>query len=267
MRLDYTTQNICNLACVHCSSYSSSLWAKLDGDEQDQRESYQDKIAMVHRLDLAHIQHLHITGGEPLMTREHVKLLEILAARDRLPHITLSYNTNCTIAPSEEVLDLWSRVIRVNVIASIDAVGAAAEILRWPCEWAVVDQNIRTMARMRSSRLPNLRISLNVSVANYNFLELPAVVDWIRSIDPDIFVNWQLINQDWMHPASLPLVHWPKAKAVTQYHPGLNEWARSFNDATRQNPNHWQITTNWLDRMDRLREHDWRSVLQVGLRP
>ena len=49
-RVDITTQNVCNLACIMCSSYSSSLWAKEEG-LTDQDYSFEDKLALFRRLD------------------------------------------------------------------------------------------------------------------------------------------------------------------------------------------------------------------------
>lgn len=264
-KIDWTTQNICNLACIHCSPYSSSLWAKLQGDKSlNQEESYQDKILMLRRLDLAGIRHVHITGGEPLMTKEHVKVLDMIDTGGRLSEVTASYNTNCTFMPDLEVLNLWQRMAKVNLICSIDAIGPAAEILRWPCQWSQVDNIVRKMAKLRHTSMPNIVITLNVSVASYNFLELADIVDWINDIDPSIFINWQLVNQEWMHPSSLPLEVWPKALSVTKKHSGLNEWTRSFQDTDTRNPVHWRRTVSWLDNLDSQRDHNWRSVLRIG---
>lgn len=262
-RLDYTTQNICNLACVHCSSYSSNLWAKLNG-ESDDNASYHDKVDMLSRVDLSKVYYLHFTGGEPLMTREHLKVLDLVHAAKGLESITrCSYNTNVTFFPDEEVLRRWRLMRSINLVCSIDAVGPAAQILRWPCDWQQVDQNMRKLVEL-SREMPQIEVTLNITVANYNFLELGDIIDWINGIDPDIFLNWQLVNQDFMHPSSLPVRAWEQAIEITNKHPGLKEWTRSFQDQSLRNQLSWQQTVSWLDKMDRQRNHTWRGVLKIG---
>lgn len=259
-KLDYTTQNICNLACIHCSSYSSSLWARLNNDDRGEDASYQDKIALLDRVDFSEIQHVHFTGGEPLMTREHVKVLNLVESAGRLAQVSTSYNTNATMMPDEEVLSLWSQMRQVTLILSIDAVGPAAEIVRWPCVWTEVDQVVRDLVALKN-QYKNIAITFNVSVASYNFLELADIADWATRIAPGSFINWQLVNQDWMHPRTLPRRAWPAALAVLDSHPGLSEWERSFADGP-QDVNINQ-TVNWLDRLDRQRNTNWRSALRL----
>lgn len=264
-KIDWTTQNICNLACTHCSPYSSSLWAKImENRSLAKEESYQEKIMMLQSLDLSNIRHVHITGGEPLMTKEHIKVLEIIKKSGNMSQVSASYNTNCTFMPSKDVLDLWQEMAKVNVICSIDAVGTAAEILRWPCQWSQVDRIMRDLVSMSQTSTPNIVVTLNVSVANYNFLELDNILNWVNDIDPAIFINWQLVNQSWMHPTSIPIEAWSRALDITTKHPGLNEWSQSFQDPKIRNPIDWNRTISWLDKLDQQRNHDWRSVLRVG---
>ena len=259
-KLDYTTQNICNLACIHCSSYSSSLWAKLNNDDRAESASYQDKIALLDRVDFSEIQHVHFTGGEPLMTREHAKVLDLVRAAGRLPEVSTSYNTNATVLPDEEVLDLWRQMRQVTLILSIDAVGPAAEIVRWPCVWSEVDQVVRAMVALKD-RNTNINITFNVSVASYNFLELGDIAAWATRTAPGCFINWQLVNQHWMHPRTLPHAAWPAAVAVLDSHPGLREWERSFADGEQELGIHQ--TVNWLNRLDAQRNTNWRTALRL----
>lgn len=260
-KLDYTTQNICNLACIHCNSYSSSLWARLNNDDRGESAGYQDKIALLNRVDISEIQHIHFTGGEPLMTREHYKVLSLVRDAGRLPQVSTSYNTNATMMPDPEVLELWQQMRQVTLILSIDAVGAAAEIVRWPCVWTEVDQIVQQMIELKN-RNTNISITFNVSVANYNFLELADIADWATRTAPGCFINWQLVNQDWMHPRTLPKSAWPTALSVLESHPGLTEWARSFEPGDQ--PIDISRTVDWLDRLDLQRNTNWRDSLRLA---
>jgi organic radical activating enzyme len=260
-KLDYTTQNICNLACIHCSSYSSSLWAKLNNDGLADDVSYQDKIAMLDRVDITGIRHVHFTGGEPLMTREHVRVLNLVRDAGRLSEVTTSYNTNATMLPDAEVLELWQPMRRVNLILSIDAVGLAAELVRWPCVWNEVDQVVCKMVELKD-QYNNIVITFNVSVASYNFLELADIASWATRRAPGCFINWQLVNQHWMHPRTLPRSAWPAALAVLDSHPGLQEWKRSFADGEQEVD--IKQTVQWLDHLDHQRDTNWRTALRLA---
>lgn len=263
-KLDYTTQNICNLACIHCSSYSSSLWAKLNNDGLAEDASYQDKVAMLGNVDITGINHIHFTGGEPLMTREHVRVLNLVRDADRLSQVSTSYNTNATMLPDEEVLELWQQMRRVNLIFSIDAVGTAAELVRWPCVWSEVDQVVREMVELKN-RSHNIVVTFNVSVANYNFLELADVVEWVNRVAPGCFINWQLVNQSWMHPRTLPRQAWPEALQVLESHPALREWRRSFVEGQQHHDAiDLRKTLDWLDLLDLQRNTTWRTALRLA---
>jgi hypothetical protein len=48
---------------------------------------------------------MKILGGEPFLMDRHLKLLDLLQAEADPSKISLSYNTNATIFPSQEVLD------------------------------------------------------------------------------------------------------------------------------------------------------------------
>ena len=263
-RLDYTTQNICNLACIHCSSYSSSLWAKLNNDDRAESAGYQDKIALLDRVDISEIQHIHFTGGEPLMTREHYKVLSLVRDAGRLPQVSTSYNTNATVLPDAEVLELWQQMRQVTLVLSIDAIGAAAEIVRWPCVWAEVDRVVQQLVALKNHNT-NISITFNVSVANYNFLELADIADWITKVAPGSFVNWQLVNQYWMHPRTLPIEAWPEAQKILDSHPGLQEWAKTFADGHLDDDHKYlRMTRSWLDQLDAQRQTNWRDSLRLA---
>lgn len=262
--MDYTTQNICNLACIQCNPGSSSLWAQIRGYPASAEESYQDKLHLLKNVDLSKIENFHITGGEPLMTREHVKLLEMVDKLDRLDKITISYNTNGTIIPDQTVLDLWKKPTSLNLMVSVDAVGGAAELLRWPCRWADVDKFVRHVVDIANNSMPNLHVSLNVCVASYNFFELEDLIQWAESIDPNIRILWQLVNDSWQHPSVLPRSLWARALDMIARQPRLASWTKHFSPILSDASADWQQLVHWLDDLDRQRNTNWRGVLKLG---
>jgi sulfatase maturation enzyme AslB (radical SAM superfamily) len=116
---DIRSSNLCTLDCVYCGPIWSSSIAKRDGhytlipSAENQRQ-YQQYI---NDIDLSNIRRLFLAGGEPLLMKEYIKLLE---------HV-LKYNPNCSITVNTglsvvntPVFDLLTQLPNVTWILSVD---------------------------------------------------------------------------------------------------------------------------------------------------
>lgn len=116
---DIRSSNLCTLDCVYCGPLWSSSIAKRDGhytlipSAENQRQ-YQQYI---NDIDLSNIRRLFLAGGEPLLMKEYIKLLE---------HV-LKYNPNCSITVNTglsvvntPVFDLLTQLPNVTWILSVD---------------------------------------------------------------------------------------------------------------------------------------------------
>lgn len=135
--LDFWVGNVCNLRCAICSEKWSSAWqAELglhNSDLHSVNSFWKD-------LDLTKVRAVHFNGGEPLLSKEHVKFLEALPNKGS---VIVSYNTNGTILPSEKLIELWSDFELVKIVFSIDDVEDAFEYQRFPAKWADVTKNLK----------------------------------------------------------------------------------------------------------------------------
>ena len=129
LRLDYWTGDLCNLACVICGPQNSSVW------KQQLNIPINRRINSVNdfwtNLDLTKIKFVHFNGGEPLLSKEHVKFLHAFPNKEQ---VTLNYNTNGTILPGKELNDLWLQFKLVQLDFSIDDIGDRFEYQRWPAK-------------------------------------------------------------------------------------------------------------------------------------
>jgi hypothetical protein len=77
------------------------------------------------------LKHLSISGGEPLITDAHYKLLTFLIDND-LTNITLSYSTNLSRLDygGIDLIPLWEKFHGVSLEASLDGWGDAVEYSR-----------------------------------------------------------------------------------------------------------------------------------------
>ena len=263
-RIDVTTQNVCNLACIMCSSYSSSLWAREEG-LTNQDYSFEDKLQLFRRLDFSHVYQMHFTGGEPLMSTEHLKMLGIYAESSPLSQLHISYNTNGTFFPDQRVLDTWSQVKAIDLVISLDATGAACELIRWPAKWEQISTNIARFFELRT-QMPHLKIGFISCASNYNLFELADVIDFVHSHDSELTVHFQVNHKPYFAPALIPAeMKQPVLDKLSAY-PELSNLLPTVQ--TQMDDAHYRremITYHRLmTEMETRRGTDWRSVLQIG---
>ena len=153
---DVRFSNICQLKCRSCGSIFSSRWydddVKLWGKELRPRVSFAgrhtDDVWEQMQEHIPHLDQIYFAGGEPLIMEEHARILRLLIEKGNT-NVRLIYNTNLNELryKRESVLDLWKHFPNVCVAASLDDMGARAEIIRSGTDWAQVEQNIRDLKR------------------------------------------------------------------------------------------------------------------------
>lgn len=172
VRLDYWTGDLCNLACVICDPRNSSVW------KQELNYPIDFKKNKVNRfwegLDTSQLRYVHFNGGEPLLSKEHVKFLQALPNK-HLIHVT--YNTNGTVRASQELLDLWSEYKLVQLDFSIDDIGARYEYQRYPAKWPDVVSNLQWYIDHAPH---NCMFAVNTTVSILNYHNLDNLSQWLQ---------------------------------------------------------------------------------------
>ena len=91
--VDVRWSNLCNFSCVYCSPDFSSKWAGELGIKQTTPTPEQIERFKTYVFDRAHqLKHVYMAGGEPLLMKENLELLEILKREN--PEVNLRINTN-----------------------------------------------------------------------------------------------------------------------------------------------------------------------------
>jgi hypothetical protein len=191
---DVRFSNICQLKCRSCGSIFSSRWydddVKLWGKELRPRVSFagrhEDDVWEQMQEHIPHLDQIYFAGGEPLIMEEHTRILKLLIEKGNT-NVRLIYNTNLNelCYKRESVLELWKQFPNVCVAASLDDMGARAEIIRSGTDWAQVEQNIRDLKR----ECPHIdfMISPTLSMMNiWNFTRFHRYMveqDFIRAQD------------------------------------------------------------------------------------
>lgn len=265
--VDHSATWACNLACIMCGPENSSLWASQENltkyDLTMLGRHFQKANNFLDKLDVSHLKKIHFNGGEPLLNNDQTELLLKLEEQQVLEHAFISYNTNGTVMPSTRVIDLWKRAKLVKIFFSIDAVGDGFEYIRWPGKWNQTSQNILDM---RANLPSNVMFGFNITVGNYNLLEIAEVYRWFdqniktnREGDPSDFC-WQLADN--FNPVSASNII--KMQAIEQLESidvlaGLVSYLKSIIEYPGDN-----LWIAKLDQLDSTRHTNWRTALKIA---
>lgn len=211
--LEISFANVCNFACSYCSPGQSSTWEA----EVRKYGSYPIEDATVHK-DKMHdmipednnpyidafwewlpsiysgLRYLRITGGEPLATRNFMKLLDYVAENHN-PNLTLVVNTNLCVP--EKNLDLFftkatalleAKTIKgLEVYTSMDTWGEQAEYIRDGLDVAKWEATVRKVST--TFGVP-IRVMVTFGLLSvFNFRTFVEKVIEMRSQGIDIMFN------------------------------------------------------------------------------
>lgn len=169
-RIDYWTGDQCNLACAICGPNYSSAWK--------QELKLPPNKAVINKIwatiNLQHIKQIHFNGGEPLLSKEHVKLLHSIPNKSK---VQLNYNTNGTILPSVELQNLWAEFHLVTIDFSIDDVDDRFEYQRYPAKWKHVAANLQWYI---NNAPVNCMFAVNTTVSILNQANIPELTNWLE---------------------------------------------------------------------------------------
>lgn len=182
---DMRFSNLCNFSCVMCGPEFSSNWVKnlnnLHGKNDSKIMYARGNKELNWEMVEPYIDNLHkiyFAGGEPLMMEEHWKLIDELLKRGK-NDIELWYNTNFseTKYKGRSAFELWKEFETVSIGASLDAMGARAEYIRYGTKW---DRIVRNREEM---------------------LEICPEVDFFISCTLQVFNSYHIVDfhNDWVN--------------------------------------------------------------------
>lgn len=222
IRLDYWVGNTCNLACAICGPASSSSWSHELNMPISLKKASINKFWQ--NLDLSSLKFIHFHGGEPLLSKEHVELLEAVPFKDQ---VQVTYNTNATIRISDSLKELWEQFQLVHLDFSVDDVGDRFEYQRYPANWQSVVDNLQWYLETAPH---NVMFGINTTVSWLNQHSLPVLESWLKQ-------NFSISR------FSDPIEH------RKQFAHGPLSCSRNLD-----------FVRNYLDSIDKRRGTDWRKT-------
>jgi molybdenum cofactor biosynthesis enzyme MoaA len=166
--IDIRFSNICNLKCIMCMhDYSSQHWNDdLKKNGIPKVLTIKDDIVDELTPYLSNLERIYFAGGEPLITKEHYSILDLLYNTNR--NIDIEYTTNLSIIKKDfqSLVDKWKSFKSVHIQVSLDGLYEKGESIRVGMETNQVLDNIKLLQKN------NLEYTISFSVANYNVMDI-----------------------------------------------------------------------------------------------
>ena len=195
----YTTDirwtNLCNQACVYCGPKFSSRWASelntthvLPTDQQ--RADFKEYI-FKHAKKLKHV---YLAGGEPLLMKENLELLDLLD-----PNVNLRINTNLSKIDTK-IFDLICKFKNVHWTVSVETIEEEYEYVRYGGSWQDFLNNLHTIKGL------DHKISFNMLYFLLNYQSMFTCVEYLKGLGfhNNSFIIGALLTPDYLNIRHLP---------------------------------------------------------------
>lgn len=260
--IDLHWDNTCNFKCVYCNPDQSSLIAQEQNVVVTKSDSSNvDKIIdMVVKNQYA-LKEIYLSGGEPLLIKNNLKLLSQISNKD----IPIRINSNISVANEKNLI--FSEIKKFkNVLwtVSADAMGEQFNYIRSGGDWNVFINNLNNITALGHSVRLNLVWFVGSALSMFDTIEF-----FVKQYNiKDITVNQLCGHQSLRVRNSPPLVkQQAKQKLNKLLESGLidfksNAW---FNIARCNNeldlsPEDSTGYIKYFEELDQLRNTNWREI-------
>jgi sulfatase maturation enzyme AslB (radical SAM superfamily) len=197
--IDVRWTNLCNLSCVYCGPMFSSRWA----DElnkptvrPDPKQLEQFKQYIFDRAPT--LKHVYIAGGEPLLMKENLELLELLQKTN--PDVNLRINTNLSKTDTQ-VFDRICEFPNVHWTVSVETTADEFEYIRYGGRWTDFLENLQKIKQL------DHKISFNMLWFLLNYRSVFDCVDYLKNLG---FHNNSFVISALLTPEHLNIRHLPE---------------------------------------------------------
>ena len=181
--LELNLGTLCNLRCIMCGPYASSLWEteyKLNPEKNKpwhyifEKQSWVDDPKFLIWLTpfLKTIHRINFSGGEPLIIPQFELVIDQIISLGREKKIQITMNTNLTKLP-KKLLSKLSKFKSVNIMVSLEGVGIKNDYLRFPSKWTDIENNIDLI-----NDYSNINIAVHHTIQHSSIYTLPELIDF-----------------------------------------------------------------------------------------
>lgn len=196
--IDVRWTNLCNFACVYCSSEFSSRWANELNKPVVSPNS--EQLARFKQYIFDHaptLKHVYMAGGEPLLMKENLELLELLQKTN--PNVNLRINTNLSKTHTR-VFDRICEFPNVHWTVSVETVADEFEYIRYGGRWEDFLENLQKIKQL------DHKISFNMIWFLLNYRSVFDCVDYLKHLGfhNNSFIIGALLSPDYLNIRHLP---------------------------------------------------------------
>lgn len=250
--LEVTFDNICNLKCRGCCSFTSHIW------HSDEKEIYGKPfidtkyVESTVDVDCTNLKQIDISGGEPFISKNVERFLSNLT---NIENIEIGVVTSGNTMPSETVLDVLSKAKKLYLTVSVDAIGELNDYFRSGSSFQSVLKNIEQF-----NKLSNATIIIHSTVSIYNVTYIKEVEDYFLSKYPHFTIQHRVLQ--W--PEQLAIQNMPESlkdivrPIVENFGPAYNDVLEAINITGKDLYGHF---LNYHNTLDRLRKEKLPNVL------
>jgi MoaA/NifB/PqqE/SkfB family radical SAM enzyme len=196
--IDVRWNNTCNFACVYCGPEFSSKWAteiNVTFNKVPQYRINQMKKYIFERAD--QLKHVYLAGGEPLLMKENLELLQLL--KEVNPNVNLRINTNLSKVDTQ-IFNLACKFKNVHWTISVESIEQEYEYIRWGGNWQDFLDNLMIIKQL------NHKISFNMLHFMLNYLSIFDCITFLKNLGfhNNSFIIGALTNPDHLNIRHLP---------------------------------------------------------------
>jgi len=193
--VDVRWTNLCNLACVYCGPDFSSKWAnELNVIRSTPTDEQQEKFKEYIFKHAKNLKHVYLAGGEPLLMKENLELLQKLN-----PNVNLRINTNLSKVDTG-VFDAVCQFKNVHWTVSAETTEDEFEYIRFGGKWQDFLDNLNIIRQL------DHKISFNMLWFLLNYDSVFGCVDYLKGLGfhNNSFVISALLTPDYLNIRHLP---------------------------------------------------------------
>ena len=255
--MEITIDITCNAACIMCGPWHSTTWRRQEIKFGIQNAHNPADLVnpltwldhVVTMFDLNYVKSVSFLGGEPFDSPIPVAFLQLLKnTHGSLADVTVHFQTNTSLRPAPELIDLMHQCKRIKFGMSLDAVGDRFEYIRYPLKWSRVQDAV---AFIQGQNFPSIRYTVLATLTPLNAYYYDEIESWAQSVNlPSVKPNRCIGSLDLNHT---PM---PLRAAILDKYPQDHPVSKMFSNLEI---NH-DSCIPYIDDLDRKRKQNWRTT-------
>ena len=193
--VDVRWSNLCNFACVYCNPEFSSKWSdELKIRHQTPTEQQTADFKNYIYDHAGQLRHVYLAGGEPLLMKENLILLEKLN-----PNVNVRINTNLSKVDTR-VFEAICEFPNVHWTVSVESLAQEFEYIRHGGSWLDFLDNLKIIKQLGH------KISFNMLHFLLNYNSIFDCVDFLKAqgFHNNSFVIGALLGPEYLNIRHLP---------------------------------------------------------------